>query len=99
MIGTLLRKKNIYRIYNIESLESESTWKLYQNKLTNKWKQYNVTINWEAESCWLKIKDGKKQAAEDAVGKRKLRKIRKAALSQGLSGSKGTTERTRANLS
>ncbi|KAH1011026.1 hypothetical protein HUJ04_000468 [Dendroctonus ponderosae] len=58
--------------YNTESLASESTRILFESRLTNKLEGCNMALDWDVEGHWLNIKTCIEQAAEEAIGKRKI---------------------------
>ena len=58
--------------YNIESLATESTKLLYENRITSKLKKIDFQPEWGVEDTWQKIKKCINEAAEEAIGKRKI---------------------------
>ncbi|XP_060517725.1 uncharacterized protein LOC132696713 [Cylas formicarius] len=56
--------------YNIESLESDSTCKLYENRLTDRLNELDLN-ECDVETCWNKIKKAILQSADESIGKRK----------------------------
>ncbi|XP_019765820.1 uncharacterized protein LOC109541399 [Dendroctonus ponderosae] len=50
----------------------KSTRTLFESRPTNKLERCNIAPNWDIEGHWLKIENFIEQAAEEAIGKRKI---------------------------
>lgn len=74
MIGRLtkLKKEAEYMLkYNIESLETDNTRTLYEERLTNKLRKIDLT-ECDIENCWIKLKNCIEEAITEAIEKRKI---------------------------
>ncbi|XP_057657912.1 craniofacial development protein 2-like [Diorhabda carinulata] len=58
--------------YNLESLTTESTKLLYKSRVTNKLKEIDLKPEWGVEENWQSTAKCIKEAAEEAIGKRKI---------------------------
>ncbi|XP_050516391.1 uncharacterized protein LOC126891253 [Diabrotica virgifera virgifera] len=68
------RKRNtkVEEKLNIESLEDQGTQNLYRNRLTEKLNSHNLETKKDIEETWKIIRKSILQAAEEALGKRKV---------------------------
>lgn len=79
-INSLFRDSNLFcanqhgkyvTIFNIESLQNESTRKLYEERLALKCDQNKILYDDDVDESWEKLKKNIKSAAQEAIGTRK----------------------------
>ncbi|XP_055378928.1 craniofacial development protein 2-like [Condylostylus longicornis] len=59
---------------NIESLKTESVKNLYKNRLAEKIRLNQIQLEEDVETAWKKVKENIENAANEALGKRKINK-------------------------